>query len=94
MAREIAITATGIYGWSGPWRALRAPADDLRADVRKKRYVGTYVVAERGIEFDVEVEDRGLALSWEGHRALVDSKFLMWRTDGAYGARWMGRKWS
>ena len=64
LANEIAITVADAYGWSGPRPAERVPVD-LAAEVRE-RYVGTYVVTERGIEFDVELEERGLALSWQG----------------------------
>ncbi len=78
LAREIAITVADAYGWSGPRAVERAPVD-LAAEVRE-RYVGTYVVSELGVEFDVELEQRGLALSWPGNRlvlwALTDSTFF------------------
>lgn len=69
LAREIAITVADTYGWSGPRPRELVPVD-LAAELRG-RYVGTYVVAERGIEFEVALEERGLALSWPGDRAVL-----------------------
>ena len=69
LAREIAITVADAYGWSGPRPRELVPVD-LAADVRG-RYVGTYVAAERGIEFVVALEERGLTLSWPGERAVL-----------------------
>ena len=78
LAAEIAMTVAEAYGWSGPRPAERVPID-LPADVRE-RYVGTYAVAERDIEFEVELEERGLALTWRGERAVLwpssDSTFF------------------
>ena len=69
LANEIAITVAQAYRWSGPRTAERVPVD-LPADVRG-RYVGTYVFAEMGIEFEVELEGRGLALTWPGDNAVL-----------------------
>ena len=69
LANEIAITVAEAYGWSGPRPAERAPVE-LPADIRE-RYVGTYVVAERDIEFEVELEERGLWLTWRGERTVL-----------------------
>jgi len=78
LANQIAITVAEAYGWSGPRPAERVPVD-LPADARE-RYVGTYVVAEREIEFEVELEERGLVLTWRGDRAVFwpssDSTFF------------------
>ena len=78
LANEIAITVAEAYGWSGPRTAERVPVD-LPAGVRG-RYVGTYVVAETGIEFHLELEGRGLALTWQGGNAVLwplsDSTFF------------------
>ena len=67
LANEIAITVADAYGWSGPRPAERVPVE-LPADVRE-RYVGTYVVGETDIE--VELEERGLALTWRGERSVL-----------------------
>ncbi len=69
LANEIAMTVADAYGWSGPRPAERVPVD-LPADVRE-RYVGTYVVAESETEVEVELEERGLALTWRGERAVL-----------------------
>ena len=69
LAREIAITVAEAYGWPGPRPAERVPIE-LPAEVRE-RYVGTYVVAEQDIEFEVELEERGLAMTWRGDRAVL-----------------------
>lgn len=69
LAREIAITVADMYEWSGPRPRELVPVD-LAADVRG-RYVGTYVADERGIEFEVALEERGLALSWPGDEAVL-----------------------
>ena len=69
LANEIAITVADAYGWSGPRPVERVPVD-LPADVRE-RYVGTYVVPETEIEVEVELEERGLALTWRGERAVL-----------------------
>ena len=78
LANEIAITVADAYGWSGPRPVERVPVD-LPADVRE-RYVGTYVVPETEIEVEVELEERGLALTWRGERAVLwpsgDSTFF------------------
>ena len=78
LAHEIAITVAEAYRWSGPRTAKRVPVD-LPADVRE-RYAGTYVFAELGIEIEVELEGRGLALTWPGTNAVLwplsDSIFL------------------
>ena len=78
LANEIAITVAEAYGWSGPRPAERVPVE-LPADVRE-RYVGTYVVAERDIGFEVELEERGLSLTWRGERTVLwpssDSTFF------------------
>lgn len=78
LAREVAITVADAYGWSGPRPRELVPVD-LAAEVRG-RYVGTYVVPERGIEFEVALGDRGLALSWPGDGAVLwalnDSTFF------------------
>ena len=78
LAREIAITVADAYGWSGPRPAEWVPVD-LAAEVLE-RYVGTYVVAEREIEFAVELEGRGLAFALQGRRVvlwpLTDSTFV------------------
>ena len=67
LANEIAMTVADAYGWSGPRPAERVPVE-LPADVRE-RYVGTYAVAESEIE--VELEERGLALTWRGERSVL-----------------------
>ena len=76
LVNEIAITVADAYGWSGPRPAERVPVE-LPADVRE-RYVGTYVVGETDIE--VELEERGLALTWRGERSVLwpsgDSTFF------------------
>lgn len=69
LANEIAITVAEAYGWSGPRPAERVPVE-LPAEVRE-RYAGTYVVAERNIEFEVELEERGLALTWRRERSVL-----------------------
>ena len=69
LAREIAITVADTYGWSGPRPRELVPVD-LDAELRG-RYVGTYVVAERGTEFEVALDERGLALSWPGDEAVL-----------------------
>ena len=78
LANEIAMTVADAYGWSGPRPAERVPVE-LPADVRE-RYVGMYAVAETGIEVEVELEERGLALTWRGERAVFwpsgDSTFF------------------
>ena len=78
LANEIAITVADAYGWSGPRPRELVPVD-LAADVRE-RYRGTYLVSERGIAFEVALEGRGLALSWQGDKALLwalnDSTFF------------------
>ncbi|MDE2711526.1 MAG: serine hydrolase [Acidobacteriota bacterium] len=99
LANEIAITVAEAYGWSGPRPAERVPVD-LPAEVRE-RYVGTYVVAESDIEFAVELEERGLTLTWRGERTVLwpsgDSTFFdvedgrevrfLWEPDGVELAR-------
>lgn len=75
LAGEIAITVADAYGWSGPRPAERVPVE-LPAAVRE-RYVGTYVVPERDIEFEVALEGRGLTLPWRGERA------VLWPSDEA-----------
>ena len=69
LAQEIAITVADTYGWSGPRPRELVPVD-LDADLRG-RYVGTYVVAEREMEFEVALEERGLTLSWPGDMAVL-----------------------
>lgn len=69
LANEFAITVAAAYGWSGPRPAERVPVE-LPAEARE-RFVGTYVAAERDIEFEVELEERGLALTWRGERAVL-----------------------
>ena len=99
LANEIAITVAEAYGWSGPRPAERVPVE-LPADVRE-RYVGTYAVVGNGIEIEVELEERGLALTWRGERAVLwpsgDSTFFdvedgrevrfLWEPDGVELAR-------
>ena len=75
LAREIAITVAEGYGWSGPRPAERVPVE-LPAEVRE-RYAGTYVAAEGDIEFEVELEERGLALTSRGERS------VLWPSDGS-----------
>ena len=78
LANEIAITVAEAYGWSGPRPAERVPVD-LPAAARE-RYVGTYAVAGSEIEFEVDLEERGLLLTWRGERAVLwpsgDSTFF------------------
>ena len=78
-ANEIAITVADASGWSGPRTAEMVPVN-LTAEVRR-RYVGTHVVAETETEFRVELDGRGLALTWQGGNALLwplsDSTFLI-----------------
>ena len=78
LANEIAVTVAATYGWSGPRIAERVPVS-LPAEVRGQ-YVGTYVVAETGVEFQVALEGRGLALTWRGGNAVLwplsDSMFF------------------
>ena len=69
LANEIAVTVANACGWSGPRPRELVPVD-LAADVRE-RYGGTYVVAERGIAFEVALEGQGLALSWQGGKAVL-----------------------
>ena len=69
LASAIAMTVAEAYGWSGPRPAERVPVE-LPAEVRE-RYAGTYVVAERDIELEVELEERGLALTWRGDRSVL-----------------------
>ena len=69
LANEIVITVAEAYRWSGPRTTERVPVD-LPADVRE-RYAGTYVFAEMGIEFEVELDGRGLALTWPGFNAVL-----------------------
>ena len=80
LANEIAITVADAYGWSGPRPRELVPVD-LAADVRE-RYGGTYMVAERGIAFEVALEGRGLALSWQGGKAVQRALNDMWRMGG------------
>ncbi|MDE0100841.1 MAG: serine hydrolase [Bryobacterales bacterium] len=78
LADEIAITVAEAYGWPGP-RSLERVSVELSADVRG-RYVGTYVLAETGMEFEVGLEERGLALTWQDGNAVLwplsDSTFF------------------
>ena len=78
LANEIAITVADAYRWSGRRTAEVLPVD-LTAEVRR-RYVGTYVVAETETEFRVELDGQGLALTWQGGNALLwplsDSTFF------------------
>ena len=78
LANEIAMTVAEAYGWSGPRPAERVPVD-LPAEIRE-RYVGAYLVAGSDVEIDVELEERGLALTWRGERAVLwpsgDSTFF------------------
>ena len=69
LANEIAITVADAYGWTGPGPRELVPVDPAAGVLA--RYVGTYVAAERGIEFEVALEGRGLALSWRGDRAVL-----------------------
>ena len=78
LANEIAITVADAYGWSGPRPREFVPVE-LAPDLRE-RYTGTYVAAELGTRFEVVLEERGLALSWQGARAVLraldDSTFF------------------
>lgn len=73
LASEIAITVADAYGWSGPLPRELVPVD-LPAAARG-RYAGTYVVAGRGIEFEVTLEERGLTLSWQ------EDQSVLWALD-------------
>ena len=61
-----------------PLASERVPVG-LSADVRE-RYVGTYVFAETGTEFEVGLEERGLALTLQDGNAVLwplsDSMFF------------------
>ena len=78
LTNEIAITVAEAYGWSGPRTSERVPVE-LSADVRR-RHLGTYVFAQTGMEFEVGLEERGLALTWQDHNAVLwplsDSEFF------------------
>ena len=78
LANEIAVTVAEAYGWSGPRPTERVPVE-LSPELLG-RYVGTYAVAEREIEFEVALEGRGLSLAWRGDSAVLwplnDSTFF------------------
>ena len=78
LANEVAMTVAEAYGWPGPRPVERVPVE-LPAEVRE-RYVGTYAVAESESEFEVELEERGLTLTWRGEPSVLwpsgDSTFF------------------